>query len=84
MKLEMYSVYDKAVDAFMQPFFCRTKGEAFRSFNVAVNEEKSIFARNAPDYSLYYVGTWDDKDGRTGDCEPVRIVSATECLQPDR
>lgn len=79
MKMEAYSVFDKAVNAFMAPFFCRSRGEALRSFISAVNDEKGPFALNLPDYTLYYIGLWDDASGSlTSPDRPDKVLSAPE------
>lgn len=88
MKLEIFAVHDNAVGAYLPPFFCRSKGEAVRSFSDAVNSEKGVFSQHSIDYTLVYMGTYDDSGG-TFDCGvPVRILGASEVKlddpQPDR
>lgn len=83
MKLMVFTVLDKAVQAYMQPFFCRTRGEAVRSFTDAVNDVKSNFNRHAADYTLMAVGEFDDQSGVFTSVEPVRIIGAVECLVDD-
>lgn len=79
MKLELYAVHDKAVNAFMQPFFCRARGEAFRSFIAACNDEKGPFVNHLPDYNLYYIGEFDDQSGILYPLSaPDRLLSAAE------
>lgn len=63
MRLIVCSVYDSAVGAYLQPFFCRSKGEAIRSFMSACEDKQSNFARFAKDYTLVYFGHWDDQSG---------------------
>lgn len=82
MILLSYSVYDKAVQAFMKPFYCRTKGEAVRSFMEACKDEKMEFNKHAADYTLFQLGSFDDATGRFTSVEPERVISALECL-PD-
>lgn len=60
MQLQMYTVYDAAVKAFLQPFFARSHGEALRSFQDAFEDEKHQFSRHPHDFSLFFVGTFDD------------------------
>lgn len=80
MQMFVFSVYDAAVKAFMQPFFSRSRGEAIRSFSDAVNDEKSNFNRHAADFSLHAFGSFDDNSGAFETRVPERIVSATEVL----
>lgn len=82
MRLECYSVYDKAVDAFMQPFFVRAKGEALRSFMDACSDGKSQFVSHPEDYTLFHVGTWDEDIGvfSVPDGGPQKLITALECV----
>jgi len=81
MILQIYSVYDKAVGAYLQPFYARSRGEAIRSFMDACNNEKHQFATSPADYQLMYLGLWDDDSGlfslgnNTG---PESVISALE------
>ncbi|QCQ84947.1 nonstructural protein [Blackfly microvirus SF02] len=80
MRLHMYAVFDKAVGAYMQPFFLRSRGEALRSFQDACSDGKSNFCTHPEDYVLFFVGEYDDKDGSfTLPPDPVKVVSALEC-----
>lgn len=78
MKLQVYTVFDKAVNAFLQPFYCRSKGEAIRSFTEACSDGKSNFAKYPLDYFLVHVGEYDDSNAIFTTHDPVRIVSANE------
>lgn len=80
MKLCCFAVYDKAVNAYLQPFFARHTNEAVRSFADACNDEKHQFFRHATDYLLMRLGEFEDATGLFSCGEPVRIVSASECL----
>lgn len=78
---EMYSVFDGAVRAFLPPFFVRSRGEALRSFTEACNDGKHQFAKHSADYTMFFLGGFDDSSG-TFDCPatPVRVVAAQECI----
>lgn len=80
MIMKVYAVYDKAVGAFLQPFYARTKSEAVRSFAEASNDEKQNFSRHASDFYLAELGEFDDSSGLFNSTEPVRVISATECI----
>lgn len=58
-----YAVRDKAVGAYMVPFFCRTDGEAIRSFTDAVGDKNSQFCKYPADYHMFYLGEFDDSSG---------------------
>lgn len=81
MILRIFTVYDAAVNAFMTPFFARSKGEAIRSFTQAVNDEKSQFNANPSDYGLWYLGDFDDDSGSvTPPNAPEKVIQAIEVL----
>ncbi|AXH77027.1 MAG: nonstructural protein [Microviridae sp.] len=79
MELGVYSVLDKAVGAYLRPFYVRTKSEAIRSFAEACGDEKSEFCKHPDDYVLYSHGVFDDNSGIFSCGEPERVISAREC-----
>lgn len=83
MKLQVFSVFDKAVNAFLPPFFARAKGEAVRNFSTACNDKEHLFNRHSVDYVLMFLGEWDDVSGVFEGSQPVRILNATEVMLDD-
>lgn len=83
MILLVFTVYDQAVKAYNAPMFMRSKGEALRSFADAANDEKSNIHRFSRDYSLWYVGTFDDSNCAFEVVPPERLVGAHEVLYDD-
>lgn len=63
MILNIYSVRDSAVEAFMQPFFAPTHASAIRSLQEAVNDSQHAFHKQAKYYALYHLGGFDDASG---------------------
>lgn len=78
MIYKAYSVFDKAVGAFLPVFFVRSRGEALRSFSQAANDGQHQFAKNMGDYTLYEVGAFDDTTGLLESKDPERVASALE------
>lgn len=64
MKLQMFCVFDSKVEAYMQPFYARTVGEALRSWEQSCNDGQSMMSRHPGDYTLFQVGEFDDQTGR--------------------
>lgn len=62
-QLIVLSVRDRAMDAFMQPFFAPAVGLAVRSFGDEINRAESPMHAHPEDYDLYQVGTFDDQTG---------------------
>lgn len=83
MTYEVFAVYDKAIGAYLLPFYCRNKGEAVRSFMDAVRDSTHQMHRHATDYALFEIGVFDDVSGlliQDDKVHPVRIMGALECL----
>lgn len=79
MQLGVYVVLDKAVGAYLRPFYVRARGEAFRSFSEACNDKNSEFYKHPDDYVLYYLGQYDDNTGLFDCGEAERCISSREC-----
>lgn len=79
--LRMFAVFDKAVQAFMQPFYARATGEAIRTFTDAVNDAQSPFYKHPNDFELYSVGVFDPASGEITTSEGVvRVLVAADVL----
>lgn len=74
MITKMVAVFDRAVEAYGQPFFVKTVGEAVRSFIDEVNRDGSTFKKHPADYNLYLVGEFDDSTGAVSNLVP-RVIS---------
>lgn len=65
MLLNMFTIYDSKTETYSPPFFMRTTGEAVRTFqDLSVDKDTSI-GRYPADFTLFEVGTFDDKTGTT-------------------
>lgn len=84
MICKVYAVYDKAVAAFMQPFYARSHGEAKRMFVMSARE--GSFAHNARDYELFWLSDFNDLTGNFGVeaqdalSVPLRIMAGPEVI----
>lgn len=58
------SVYDRALDAFGQPWFVPAIGGAIRAFGDEVNRSDSAMKGHADDYDLFQLGTFDEDTGK--------------------
>lgn len=66
MRMFVFSIFDDKAKAFLPPFYMPTVGMAMRTFSDCVNDPRGehAFARNAHDYTLFRLGTFDDSSGR--------------------
>lgn len=63
MKMQIYSIFDTATAAYMQPFFQHSDGQALRSFTDLVNDGKSQVAKHPECYTLVRIGSFNDAKG---------------------
>lgn len=63
MKHNMFTIYDEKAKAFLPPFFLPEKGMALRAFGDCVNSPQHAFSKHPADYTLFCVGSFDDKAG---------------------
>jgi hypothetical protein len=79
MVLNAFSIRDSKAEAFNTPFFQKTKGEAIRSFESAVNDGKTQLNQYPEDFDLYHVGEWDDATGKIKPLDtPNHVIKAIE------
>lgn len=79
MFLKVYSIYDSGVEAYMQPFYARAKGEAIRMFTNTVNDVSTVVNAHPDQFTLFEIGVFDDKAGMV-DCfaAPLSIGNGLE------
>jgi len=82
MKTSVFAVRDSKVGAFNQPLFFRSRGEAVRSFSDAVNKSENGFLAHADDYDFWFIGEFDDSDGRLLPAPPERVCGASDFVLP--
>lgn len=79
--INVYSIRDIKAEAYMSPFFARTHGEAIRMVETAVNDPKSNFHQHAADYTLIYIGIFDDQSGYLEAVEHIHINDLSALLR---
>jgi hypothetical protein len=82
MRRKVYSIFDKAALAYLQPFFLQTDGEAKRSFIDAVKNHDNF--RDYPnDFVLFRLGQFDDGSGQFIQDEscPEQLMTAVDALR---
>ena len=83
MELNIYSVRDSIVNAYLTPLMAKNDGEAIRILENTVNNqaEGNNIAKHLADYQLYKLGTWNDANARYETHDPIRVISATELVK---
>ncbi len=60
---KQYSVYDSKAEIYLPPFCFPTHGASLRAFKETCNDGQSSIAKHPADYTLFYIGEWDDNIG---------------------
>jgi len=60
---KIYTVYDQKAEAYLKPFFLKAHGEAIRAMTDLVSDPNHQFAKYSEDYTLFYLGEWNELDG---------------------
>lgn len=83
MKLQMMSVFDRALGAYMQPWFAQSKGQAQRMFTDEINNPQGDMHKHPEDYALFHLGEWDNETGALTK-EPInapeQIATGANCI----
>lgn len=82
MMLRAYTIYDNKALQYHSPFFTHTNGSALRMLTDLVNDPQSNLSRHPADYSLYFIGQYDDASGVLIGAEKQHVVDALAVLRP--
>lgn len=80
MKLNIYAIYDKAVNAYMRPFFLQADGQALRAFGDMANDKDHDIGAHPEDFSMFRIATFDDGTAEIDVCEPQCLARAHEIV----
>ena len=82
MILNVYSIFDQAANAFIQPFFLQTDGLAIRAFSGNVNsKEPNNISENPEQFTLIKIATFDDSTGHMTPLEQHETIAKALTLQ---
>lgn len=85
--LRLYSIYDSKAEQFSPPQVYHNDMLALRAFEGIVNDDKMLIKKYPEDFSIYYVGSLDDSNGRyyVENCDesriPIMVGRAIEYVQ---
>lgn len=83
MKYFVFTIRDRAVNAFMQPWFSPSDGGAIRSFTDEINRAHpdNNLNKHPEDYDLYRIGMYDDQSGTIDPQLPEMIAVGKSVLK---
>ncbi len=62
MNHRIFVIFDAKARAYLPPFFLPEAGQATRAFSDMVNNPEHQFGLHPEDYTLFEIGTFDDRD----------------------
>ncbi len=77
MKMHLYTIFDKQLEAYHQPFCLENDNIALRQFQNMAKSESTI-ATNPEDYSLWHTATFETTTGETETFEIKLLAKAHE------
>lgn len=81
MKTEMYVIFDKKAKLYNKPFHQFNRDVAIRTVTDLANDTSTDFSRNPEDYSLFFLGTFDEQTAVIALCEsPEHVVNFHELI----
>jgi hypothetical protein len=83
MSKQLYSLYDSKSETWSaSPFAHNARGDAIRAFADAVNtkDQKSVLSAHPEDFTLFYVGDYDEKTGVVTSVDKVAVVNGVDVL----
>jgi len=84
MKLNIYTIYDDAAKAYMQPFMFQTDGLAVRAFSDNINSDKSNNISEHPEqFTLFKIGEFDDQAATIATFEPPQMLGNGRTYKTD-
>lgn len=79
MHIRVYSVYDKAAGAYLNPFCVHTDGLAIRYFEELVNDPEHVFGRHPDQFTLFFIGVYDQDTAMfTNDTGVLKLIAGHE------
>lgn len=82
MKQKIFTIYDSAAKAYLNPFFLPEEGMAMRTFKQCCNDLEHSFARTPQDYTLFCIGAWDDNNGQIiTNKDTIKLANGIELIE---
>lgn len=80
MILQIMAIRDSKASLYQHFHTLRSKSEAIRSLQIAVNDPKNMIGQYPSDYELFQIGTIDDESGAVTPMQPKFITAAASLL----
>ncbi|WNK14759.1 MAG: nonstructural protein [Microvirus sp.] len=76
---EIFAIYDHKAELYMEFFKERNKATAIRAVMAAMEDVNHPIRKNATDYSLFHIATWDPELGTFTKAQETGNKHVTDC-----
>lgn len=76
--MKIFSIHDSKAEAYLSPFYCRTKGEAIRMFETTCKDESTQFNKYPSDFTLVEIGTYNELTSHIDSIDPLSLATASD------
>jgi len=82
MRYKIFTVRDRAIDAYGQPFYATSVGGAVRSFSDEINRpaDNNQLAKHPEDFDLFLLGEYDDQTGEFDTTRPAQVAVGKDLI----
>lgn len=81
-RIVVMAIHDSMAEAFSNPYFFPAEGAGIRAFAQGVNGGDKAMTANPGDFTLYRLGTYDERTGvLVPETDPVRVVTGLQVNQ---
>lgn len=78
MKQRVFAIFDACAGAYLPPFMMPRDEQALRAFRECINSPSHQFAMHPQDYTLFFIGTFDDQTAKY--TQPEAFVSLAQAI----
>lgn len=79
--MDLYSVRDERASCSYEPQIFKTQVDAIRFFDQAIQNKNTMINKYPDDFTLYKIGTFDERTGVITDVKVEKIVTAPELIR---
>lgn len=80
--MRMYTIRDSVTDKFFgRIFLFENDNQAVRVFKDTLMNADDPMGQHPDDYTMYYVGDYNDDEGIPKGCDPLRVMTGVEAIK---
>ena len=80
MRLNVYSISDRAIGVYDRPWCAHSDAMAVRSFTDEATRADGFIGKHPEDFTLFRVGTWDDNKGAIVGEAAEKVIGGAEAV----